>query len=100
MPTIDVVNPNNQVFPVRFSPKIWANLLDFWQKHDQRLASLSGVRRHWIIPLAGDPAMSIYQWQSVQSALLLAAKANPQHRDWIIHAVHEISQQVLSSRGA
>ena len=99
MPAVDLVNPKNPVVAVSFSPHIWAHLLELWQRHAPRLEELSGVQRHWIIPLTGDPTLSKPQWEAVQSTLLIFARKNPQHRDWISQAILEINQQVKPQNG-
>jgi hypothetical protein len=89
---INLLQPQKQMISIEFHPQLWGKLLIFWQRKAQRLEELSGIQRHWVIPLFGNPSMDHHQWRSVQQVLKLAAKSNPKQRNWMCEAAWEIDK--------
>jgi hypothetical protein len=90
--SIDLLRPENRLFCVEFSRANWSKLLGFWQKYGQRIEELSGLQRHLMVPMVGLPALNLHQWRSAKAALLLAARSNQHHRQWVNEAVGKIDQ--------
>jgi hypothetical protein len=87
---LDPTDVQKTLIPIAFSSKIWFKLLDFWQLNIERMEELSGIQRHWLIPLVGDPAMEKSQWLAIRQAILHEAKV--QNQKWLVNAAQEIER--------
>ena len=74
--------------------ELQGKFIEFWQKNRTRLKELTGVSQSEMLPMYGNPGTTVEGWLSVKKALLLAAKTNSHHRDWICGVCSKIDDRL------